>query len=162
VQPASESLVIAAPAPGAHTRISALTVETARVADSDGETLAAMADAASGVDVLVHHRWRELLGRDALTRRFYRELESVIDRLAASARGSADVAARRELALLCSSRVLFLAFLEAKGWLDGDREFLRHAFDARCARGGEIHRRMLDPLFFGTLNTPVGKRAAAA
>ena len=162
VHPASESLVIAAPAPGSHMRISALTVEPARVADSDAETLAAMADAASGVDVLVHHRWRELLGRDALTRRFYRELESVIGRLAASARGPADPAARRELALLCSSRVLFLAFLEAKGWLDGDREFLRHAFDARCARGGEVHRRLLDPLFFGTLNTPVGRRAAAA
>jgi SAM-dependent methyltransferase len=162
VHPASGALMIAAPAPGAHTRISALTVDVARVTDSDGETVAAMADAASGVDVLVHHRWRELLGRDALTRRFYRELESVIDRLAASARGSADAAARRELALLCSSRVLFLAFLEAKGWLDGDREFLRHAFDARCARGGEVHRRLLDPLFFGTLNTPVARRATAA
>ena len=69
---------------------------------------------------------------------------------------------RRDLALLCASRVLFLAFLEAKGWLDGDREFLRNAFDARCASGGEVHRRLLDPLFFGTLNTPAGRRAPAA
>jgi hypothetical protein len=161
-QPGTRALVIAAPAPGIRTRISALAVDLARVADSDGETLAAMADAAGGVDLLVHHRWRELLGRDALTRRFYRELESVVGSLARSARARAPDETRRELALLCSSRILFLAFLEAKGWLDGDREFLRNAFDAHCASGGEVHRRLLDPLFFGTLNTPAGRRAPAA
>jgi hypothetical protein len=162
VQPAAHSLVIAAPAPGTRTRVSAITVDVDHVTDSDGETLAAMADATGGVDVLLHHRWRELLGRDALTRRFYRELEAVVGTLAHSARGRAPDGARRELALLCSSRVLFLAFLEAKGWLDDDREFLRHAFDARCSSGGNVHRRLLDPLFFGTLNTPATRRAAAA
>ena len=161
-QPSTNSVVVAAPAPGARTRIAALTVDTAHVTDSDGETLAAMADAANGVDLLVHHRWRELLGRDALTRKFYRELEGVVGELAESAEGRAAAATRRELALLCASRVLFLAFLEAKGWLDGDREFLRHAFDARCAAGGGVHRRLLNPLFFGTLNTPVARRATAA
>ena len=149
-------------APGAGARVSALSVDTTHVADSDAETLAAMAAAAAGVDLLVHHRWRELLGRDALTRRFYRELEAVVGDLAESAEGRAPAEARRELALLCTSRVLFLAFLEAKGWLDGDREFLRHAFDTRCAAGGGVHRRLLKPLFFGTLNTPVARRAAAA
>ena len=162
VHPTTRTLVIAAPSPGAPARVAALSIEPAHVADSDAETLAAMADASLGVDVLVHHRWRELLGRDALTRRFYRELEAVVGSLADSARGRADRPARRELALLCASRILFLAFLEAKGWLDGDREFLRHAFDSRCARGGNVHRGLLDPLFFGTLNTPAGRRAAAA
>jgi hypothetical protein len=161
-QPSANALVIAAPAPGTRSRISALSIDVSHIADSDGETLAAMADAACGADLLVHHRWRELLGRDALTRRFYRELESVVGKLADTATGHADSATRRDLALLCSSRVLFIAFLEAKGWLDGDREFLRNAFDARCGRGGEVHRRLLDPLFFGTLNTPVNKRATAA
>ena len=161
-QPAANALVIAAPAPGTRTQIAALAISLSHIADSDGETLAGMADAACGVDVLVHHRWRELLGRDALTRRFYRELESVVGTLATSAHGRVDGAKRRDLALLCSSRVLFLAFLEAKGWLNGDREYLRHAFDARCSNGGEVHRRLLDPLFFGTLNTPVVKRAKAA
>jgi hypothetical protein len=161
-QPSANALVIAAPAADARARISALSMDVAHITDSDAETFAAMADAVCGADLLVHHRWRELLGRDGLTRRFYRELESVVGTLADTATGRADGAARRELALLCSSRVLFIAFLEAKGWLDGDREFLRNAFDSRCARGGEVHRRLLDPLFFGTLNTPVAKRAAAA
>jgi hypothetical protein len=162
VQPATGTIVIAAPAPGAATRIAALALDARRVMDSDAETVAAMADAGGAIDVLVHQRWRELLGRDALTRRFYRELERVVLDLSASARGGGSERDRRELALLCVSRLLFLSFLEAKGWLDGDREFLRHAFDARCERGGAVHRRLLDPLFFGTLNTPVPKRAAAA
>ena len=162
VQPAAGTIVIAAPAPGAAARLTALAIDVHRVVDSDAETVAAMADARGTTDVLVHHRWRELLGRDALTRRFYRELERVVVDLAASAHGGGGERARRELALLCASRLLFLAFLEAKGWLDGDREFLRHAFDARCDRGGAVHRRLLDPLFFGTLNTPVDRRAAAA
>ena len=156
------TVVVAAPAPGGGTRVAALTTETARVTDSDAETLAAMAGASQGVDVLVHQRWRELLGRDALTRRFYRELERVVGDLASTAHGDARDAARRDIALLHASRLLFLSFLEAKGWLDGDRDFLRHRFDARCLDGGGVHRRLLDPLFFGTLNTPVSRRAPVA
>lgn len=161
-QPAGHGLVLAAPAPGARPRVFALDVDRRRVVDSDAETVAAIQDASSGVDLLVHQRWRELLGREALTRRFYRELERVVVELAVSARGTIDQAARREIALLHASRLLFLAFLEAKGWLNGDREFLRHAFDDRCNAGGEVHRRLLEPLFFGTLNTPHAHRATAA
>jgi hypothetical protein len=162
VHPASHTLVIAAPAPGTRSHVSALAVDTTRVIDSDGETLAAMVDASIGVDLLVHHRWRELLGRDALTRRFYGELERVVLDLAASARGPANERERRHIALLYASRLLFLAFLEAKGWLDGDREFLRRVFDERCATGGDVHRRLLEPLFFGTLNTRWSQRATVA
>ncbi|MGH7654550.1 MAG: hypothetical protein ACREN6_07805, partial [Gemmatimonadaceae bacterium] len=55
VHAATQTVVIAAPAPGARTRVSALTVDANHVSDSDGETLAAMADASGGVDLLVHH-----------------------------------------------------------------------------------------------------------
>ncbi len=165
-----DEVVIAAPAPGGDRRVAALVVDRRRVTDSDAETVVALAAAAQGVDLLVHQRWREVLGREALTKRFYRELERTVGDLAATARGSAHGSAhgsareqtRRELALLCTSRLLFLAFLEAKGWLDGDREFLRRRFDACCLAGGGVHQRLLDPLFFGTLNTPLTKRAARA
>jgi hypothetical protein len=132
------------------------------VLDADAEAFAAMEGAAGGADVLVHDRWRELLGRDALTRRFYRELEAEVVGMGSSARGAASEGARRTIALLYASRLLFLAFLEAKGWLDRDREFLRHALDRHCASGGDVQRRLLEPLFFGTLNTPGPRRARAA
>lgn len=162
VHPAQHTVVLALPPVAGSHRVSALVVDTRRVQDSDAETLAAMADASGPGDLLAHHRWRELLGREALTRRFYRELEDVVGELASTVQGRAPDAARREIALLAASRLLFLAFLEAKGWLDSDREFLRHRFEACCASGGSVHRRLLNPLFFGTLNTPAARRAPTA
>jgi hypothetical protein len=161
-QQGSASLVIAVPTPHGTHGMSALTVDSADVRDSDAEALAGMIDASAGADLMVHHRWREILGRDALSRRFYRELERTVGALAATAHGAAPEQVRRDIALVVASRLLFLSFLEAKGWLDGDRSFLRRVFDARCANGGAVHARLLAPLFFGTLNTPVPRRAQVA
>ncbi|HKW46117.1 MAG TPA: N-6 DNA methylase [Gemmatimonadaceae bacterium] len=145
-------------------RVAALVVDRTRVVDSDAETLVSLfaaTDTRPDADMLTHSRWVEVLGREALTRRFYRSLEVRVEALGASlARGTADD--RRELAILYSSRLLFLCFLEAKGWLDSDRAFLSRSFDACMERGGEFHRRVLLPLFFGTLNTRYARRAAAA
>lgn len=153
IQRGTHTAIIAVPSAASRNKIAALTFDPRRIVDSDAETFAALSHAARGHELLVHHRWRELLGRDALTRRFYRALEQTVHDLAATARGTASERSRRELALLCTSRLLFLSFLEAKNWLDGDREFLRNRFDELCASSGEVHRRLLDPLFFGTLNT---------
>ena len=146
----------------AHPRIAALTVDRRHVVPSDAETLCALATASEGDDVLTHTRWVEVLGRDALTRRFYRALEGVVTALADSATTRASVVDRREIALLWLSRLLFLSFLEMKGWLDGDRRFLARHFETSAGYAGGAHRRFLLPLFFGTLNTPVPKRAATA
>ena len=161
-QPTNHTLIIAIPPQSGSGRVTALVVDTKRVLDSDAETAAAMVDAAAASDSLTHHRWREIMGRDALTRRFYRELESAVGDMASSARGPAPDDARREMALLTASRLLFLAFLEAKGWLNRDRAFLRNRFDVLCTQGGGAHHRLLAPLFFGTLNTPVNRRSASA
>jgi hypothetical protein len=148
-------------------RVVALVADRAHVVDSDAETLLALAAAVDGPsDVLTHARWVEVLGRDALSRRFYRELERRVGALADGATCPASsrigVTERAEIALLYTSRLLFLAFLQAKGWLDGDRGFLERHFDACMASGGEFHRRVLRPLFFGTLNTRPAARAPAA
>ena len=148
-------------------RVAALVVQRDRVVASDAETLLSIGGAlgergaSSGTDLLVHARWVELLGREALTRRFYRTLEHHIGALAASSTAGTE-GDRAEVALLVASRLLFLAFLEAKGWLDGDRDFLLRGFDRCMAAGGEYHRRVLSPLFFGTLNTPPRARAPRA
>ena len=142
-------------------RLAAFVWDPARVVDSDAETLCALV-AASGDDHLVHARFAEVLGRDALTRRFYRALQAHVTLMAGTLppRVPGDVA--RHVALLYASRLLFLRFLEAKGWLDGDRAWLIGRFDACMRTGGGFHRRVLLPLFFGTLNTPVTRRAPAA
>ena len=157
-------------------RVVALSVERARIVDSDAETVCALAAAAGPSDLLTHARWLEILGRDALTRRFYRTLERTVtllgDSLSARTSGvrhlvAAGTAAiphddRRALALYTISRLLFLSFLEAKGWLDGDRDFLSRRFAEQMVRGGSFHGRVLEPLFFGTLNTRPRHRSPAA
>jgi len=142
-------------------RVVALVAHRDRIVASDAESLCALAAAAGDDDLVVHTRWCELLGRDALSRRFYRTLEQRVAGLASSLSRVADEE-RRELALLAASRLLFLSFLETKGWLDGDRAFLARQFDACMASGGAFHQRVLLPLWFGTLNTPMRRRAAAA
>ena len=142
-------------------RVVALVARRDRIVASDAESLGALAAAAGDDDLVVHTRWCELLGRDALSRRFYRTLEQRVAGLASSLPRAAEEE-RRELALLAASRLLFLSFLETKGWLDGDRAFLARQFDTCMASGGAFHQRVLLPLWFGTLNTPMRRRARAA
>ncbi len=158
---ASGLLCIAAPTPSGAGAVPGIEVSPAHVRESDAETFATMVGATSGSDLMVHHRWRETLGRDALSRRFYRELDARVSCMAETATGPAPAEARRTIALLHASRLLFLSFLEARGWLDGNREFLRTQFVARSGGRG-AHRRLLEPLWFGTLNTPWRARAATA
>ncbi|MGH7638706.1 MAG: Eco57I restriction-modification methylase domain-containing protein [Gemmatimonadaceae bacterium] len=143
-------------------RATAFLWEPGRIVDSDAETLCALAAVRADEDVLAHTRYSEILGRDALTRRFYRVLDARIAALASSmpARVSAEDA--RAVSLLYASRLLFLRFLEARGWLDEDRDFLISRFDDCMRKGGGFHQRVLLPLFFGTLNTPPSRRATVA
>lgn len=161
-QPATHEVAIAAwTSERRPPRVAAMVANRSRLVDSDAETLRALGAAAGDRDVLAHARWVETLGREALTVRFYRALDAALTALADSSdRAPRDV--RRELALLDASRLLFLSFLEAKGWLDGDPAFIAHQFDRCMARGGRFYDRVLRPLFFGTLNTPVRRRASAA
>lgn len=142
-------------------RVVALLARRNRIVASDAESLCGLAAATDGDDLLVYTRWCDVLGREALSKRFYRVLEQRVHALADSLVGP-SAADRAELALLYVSRLLFLSFLEAKGWLDGDRAFLAKHFDACMRAGGAFHRRVMLPLFFGTLNTPHPHRAAAA
>ena len=160
---AEGEVAIAVWSPGASgPRVAALVVDRAHIADSDAETLCALTSTLEPVDVLTHARWNSVLGREAVTRRFYRTLERLVNALAEGAIGRAPIQVRRDVSLLYASRLLFLSFLEAKEWLDGDRSFLARRFD-RCmdVRGG-FQRRVLVPLFFGTLNTPLSSRAPLA
>ena len=142
-------------------RLAALVSHRERVVDSDAETICALAAAHDERDLLTHARWIEILSREALSLRFYRALEHSVNAIADSSPiGTRET--RTELALLDTSRLLFLSFLEAKGWLDGDRAFLTHQFERCLAKGGCFERRVLRPLFFGTLNTPASRRAPVA
>ena len=144
-------------------RLAALTVDCRHVLASDAETISQLgASAADDSDVEIHARWVEMLGREAISRRFFQALQGLVTQLATGATGRANIEIRREVALLHMSRLLFLAFLEERSWLDGDRRFLARVFDGCMTTGGRFQRRVLEPLFFGTLNTPPHRRATLA
>ena len=103
------------------------------------------------------------LDRETLTRQFF-------DRFRIAVRGSvAELRAtfpseRRDAvdaeALLILSRILFLYFVQQKGWLNGERRFLADRLDVVGKR--EFFAGVLLPLFFGVLNTPIEDRTAGA
>jgi hypothetical protein len=142
-------------------RIASFVWEPAAVVDSDAETLCALGALQIEDELLLHARWVEILGRDALTRRFYRALQRHVALLAESL-PTASAADANDCSLFYVTRLLFLHFLQAKGWLNGDRDFIANRFDECVLSGGRFHDRVLLPLFFGTLNTPASKRSVAA
>ena len=140
-------------------RTAALVIDRTHVHASDADTfrlLEAAATLAPDSDgTLTPARWVDILGRDALSSRFYRGIERAVNTL-----GTTTI--EREIALVYTCRLLFLAFLESKGWLNGDRSFLARTFSTCVAGSGGVHQRVLRPLFFGTLNTPTSRRAPRA
>jgi len=147
---------------GSRVRLHTLLADPKRITESDAQTLCALASISATSDILTHIRWTEVLGREAITIRFFRALQGVINELANSLQSSIPSQEASDLALLYVSRLLFLSFVESKGWLNRDFDFLSNTFIQCMTSGGNYHRRVLVPLFFGTLNTPTARRARHA
>ena len=132
------------------------------VVDSDAETLRALSAIAETDDLIRQSRLLEILGRDSLTRRFFRVLNGQVCAIAESFPNGIGPEDAKEVALLHVTRLLFLHFLQAKGWLDGQSAFLADRLDECLLGGGRFQQRVLFPLFFGTLNTPPRHRSVTA
>ncbi|HEU4827837.1 MAG TPA: N-6 DNA methylase, partial [Gemmatimonadales bacterium] len=91
---------------------------------------------------------------------FFRQFRTTVELAAGAVAGRAlrDPSHRRSLALLQLTRVLFLYFVQSRGWLDGRLDFLRRAVDECLMRRRSLQRHLFDPLFFGTLNRSVESR----
>ena len=157
-----ETAIVCWRSDGPRIRIASSVWRPDRVAQSDAETLCTLAAVGADSDLLTHARWMDVLGRQTITSRFFRNLQTVITDLSASLTGRVDTAERRDLALLYVSRLIFLCFLETKGWLNGDFSFLASGYSRCIEAGGRYQRRVLEPLFFGTLNTIVSARSPRA
>ena len=103
-------------------------------------------------------RVQELLATEIVGERFYSSFRLVLDRMAGSLGRVATPRDRRLAALLPLTRVLFLYFVQAKGWLDGKSDYLRSLLDDALAANKHFQRESLDPLFFKTLNRPIASR----
>lgn len=109
--------------------------------------------------------FRNALDRESAGRRFFerfRRALRAIDLAIAAALPAETPRARRDHSLLLLSRLLFIYFVQQKGWLDGSHRFIRSSFE-RAANGGTgFHTHVLAPLFFDCLSTPRARRGASA
>jgi hypothetical protein len=122
-------------------------------------SLARLAGGSGGGALAYAAHAAEALSGEAVGRRFFREFQLTLDATAAALPCRLRGEDRRSLALLQLTRVLFLYFIQAKGWLGGRERFLAESVDACLRRKRRIHRDLLRPLFFGTLNRPAAERS---
>ena len=141
-------------------RVVSLLCREDKLYKSDAETLCALCAVVGESTLVTHSRWLDVLGREAITRRFFAALQAVVAELADSLTGRVSRVERDELALLYISRLIFLSFLETRGWLNGDFGFLSNGYSRCIGERGRYQQKVLEPLFFGTLNTPVRARSA--
>jgi hypothetical protein len=122
----------------------------------------AVGDAATPTDLALAHA--RALDRERVTRGFFAEFRRQRAELAAALTGVPASAAqdRLDIALILLSRLLFLYFIQRKGWLAGDTAYLRHLYEAAMSEGVPFFRRRLKPLFFGALNRPQQQRSKLA
>jgi hypothetical protein len=139
-----------------------LEVELDDPAAADLASLGRLAGPSPGGALGYAARAADALSGQAVGRRFFREFKATLDRMAEGIPTTLRGEERRGLALLQLTRVLFLYFVQAKGWLGGRERFLANEVDRCLARGRRIHRDLLRPLFFGTLNRPAGERSRCA
>jgi hypothetical protein len=92
------------------------------------------------------------LDREGITRRFFERFRDAVRDVSDALDPSESKEARDAEALLILSRLLFLSFVQVKGWLNEERRFLFDRLDSK----------LLGALFFGCLNTPVVLRDDAA
>lgn len=109
--------------------------------------------------VAMSHGWAEALAGESLGERFFVECRQVLARGRELLPRGIPLADRHSLVLLNLCRVLFLYFVQERGWLDRRPRFLREELDQRLGGAGSVEGRFLRPLFFGTLNQPFARRS---
>ena len=115
-----------------------------------------------GGGLAIAARLAEVLSGEGVGHAFFRSFQLALERMATALPPRIPAADRHALALVQLTRVLFLYFVQSKGWLDGRSDYLARAVDRTLARGRRVQRDFLDPLFFGTLNRPPAERSRSA
>jgi methylase of polypeptide subunit release factors len=119
----------------------------------------------SGDESALARIYDRALDRESVTREFFLRFRAAVGDVAAALHESFPDEERDAVdaeALLILSRLLFLSFVQEKGWLNGERRFLVDRLHEQIRRRGEFFAGVLLPLFFGCLNTPLRERSIAA
>jgi len=110
-------------------------------------------------------RMRDAFDRERITKRFYEAFKQQHDRFLGFIEGLARTTDRQWYASLMLNRLMFVYFIQKKGFLDGDIHYLRSRLaNVRAVQGEDrfhsFYRAFLLKLFHGGLATPVSARDA--
>ena len=101
---------------------------------------------------------REAFSVDALSDEFFDEYHVHYDHIVAElTRQGKSGAVYHDYVKKLMGRIVFLHFLQKKGWLCGDTNFMLNTFSQSSHRNDYLES-VLEPLFFGILNTEPAKR----
>ena len=101
---------------------------------------------------------REAFSVDALSDEFFDEYHIHYDRIVAELeRQGKTGAVYHDYVKKLMGRIVFLHFLQKKGWLRCDSNFMLNTFKQSISRNDYLES-VLEPLFFGILNTDPAKR----
>ncbi|HTI04375.1 MAG TPA: hypothetical protein VL549_03605 [Gemmatimonadales bacterium] len=107
-------------------------------------------------------RVAEVLASEGVTPRFFRAFRATLELLTERLRSPRSRVDRHALTLTALTRVLFLYFIQSKGWLDGDTRYVAHLLDRALLVRRHFHRSFLHALCFGALNRHATNRSTAA
>jgi len=107
-------------------------------------------------------RVSEVLASEGITPRFFHAFRQTLDRLTDRLTTPRSRTDRHALALTALTRVLFLYFIQSKGWLNGDTRYVSRLLDRALSSRHHFHRSFFHALCFGALNRPLERRSRAA
>ncbi len=106
-------------------------------------------------------KWAGAFDVEKVTKRFFGEYHDLFGSTKAQIQGLPDDEARHEFTQALFNRLLFIAFVQKKGWLrfNGHTDYLNALWDTHRQEAGpkgNFYRDRLKPLFFAGLSTPNG------
>lgn len=104
----------------------------------------------------------EAFSVETLSNEFFNEYHRHYDRIVAELERQGNTGARyHDYVKKMMGRIVFLHFLQKKGWLNGNLNFLGDLFSRQSVnRRSDFLEQVLEPLFFGIFNTETKKRKA--
>lgn len=97
---------------------------------------------------------------ESVCEEFFKSFDKSVKILCKNIEGIALVEEKENYAVLALSRLVFLYFIQKKGWLNGEGDFLYKRFleYEKNQNQYSYYDKVLKPLFFNCLNTPLDKR----
>ncbi len=105
----------------------------------------------------------EAFSLEAVSDAFYQEFKPKYDAIARAVAGTSDEPLKQDFALLFVIRIIFLGFVQKKGWLGDNPRFLQDFWEEyrhSSSPQDTFYREWLEPLFFEALSSPPGRKAA--